>query len=539
MTDRTAPHPAAQPPNSSGRPAAPGATFAPTSTVKSEPNAATHADSTSTADLSVPGPSTGTVSESGASTQVRTETTPTSETTTNAADARATRRALLVACGAAFVAFLDLSIVNIAFPAIGRDYPETAAATLTWVVSGYAVAFAALLTPAGRLADALGRGRVFLYALAGFALTSLLCAFAPTAEWLITARFLQGATAAFLIPAGLGLVLTVTPPARIGVAMAAWTAAGGFAATVGPAAGGALVEWFGWRSVFVVNVPIAALLIVMGLSLATNEKRHSDGLPDLLGTAATALGIGAVVAAVTEGQQWGWASWQSLVTGLGGVGVLALALWRSRTHPRPAIAVGLWRSHRYALVNAVAFVFGATMFAWLLAGPLWLDAVWHYSVLQSAGAMTAGAIASMVTAVIAGRAPEHIQHWLGVLGALMFAASTFYMSTDSWDSTPALWSAWIPAGILGGGGIGMIVTVLGTAAARSLPPQRFAAGVGMNLTARQSGGALGVAVLAAVFAARAGDGLAAFHTLFAICGVIALAAAVLAALPVRTEETSA
>lgn len=451
----------------------------------------------------------------------------------------AARRALLVACGAAFVAFLDLSVVNIAFPEITRDYPHTAPSTLTWVVSGYAVAFAAFLTPAGQLADALGRGRVFLYALAGFALTSLLCALAPGADWLIAARLLQGATAAFLIPAGLGVVLSVTAPERIGVAMAAWTAAGGFAATVGPAVGGALVDWFGWRSVFVINVPICLLLIVAGWTLTRRDIRHGDGLPDLLGTAATALGIGAIVAAVTQGQQWGWGDWRTLVCGLAGLALLGLALWRSGRHARPAIAVGLWRSHRYALVNATAFVFGASMFAWLLAGPLWLDSVWHYSVLQSAAAMTVGAIASMVTAVIAGRTPVAPQRWLGVLGALMFAASTFYMATDAWDGTPALWSAWVPAGILGGGGIGILITVLGTAAARSLPPQRFAAGVGMNLTARQSGGALGVAVLAAVFAANPGQPLTAFHTLFAVCGAIAVATAVLAALPVRSQESLA
>ncbi|MFJ4653482.1 MFS transporter [Nocardia sp. NPDC088792] len=452
---------------------------------------------------------------------------------------RAARLALLVASGAAFMSFLDLSVVNIAFPAITRDYPGTAATTLTWVVSGYAVAFAALLTPAGQLADALGRGRVFLGALAGFALTSLLCACAPGPEWLIAGRFLQGGTAAFLIPAGLGLVLSVTPPQRIGVSMAAWTAAGGFAATVGPAVGGALVDWFGWRSVFVINVPIAVLLIAFGLRLARGDQRQPHGLPDPAGTLATGLGIGTVVAAVTQGQQWGWADWRTLACGLGGLVLLAVALWRSRTHPRPAIAVGLWRSHRYALVNATAFVFGATMFAWLLAGPLWLATIWHYSVLKSAAAMTIGAVASMVTAVLAGRAPIPWQRRLGVLGALMFAASTLYMTTGAWDATPALWKAWVPAGILGGGGIGLLITVLGTAAARSLPPQRFAAGVGMNLTARQSGGALGVAVLAAVFAAHPGAPLSAFHTLFAVCAGIAVAAAVLAALPARAEETPA
>lgn len=457
--------------------------------------------------------------------------------TTSTPAATSARRALLVACGAAFVAFLDLSVVNIAFPAIARDYPGTAATTLTWIVSGYAVAFAALLTPAGRFADALGRRRVFLWAIAGFALTSLLCALAPTAGWLIAGRFLQGATAAFMIPAGLGLVLAVTAPERIGVAIAAWTAAGGFAALVGPAIGGGLVEWFGWRSVFVINVPVAAALILVGGTISGVVDRHGGGMPDILGTLATALGIGGVVAAVTEGQQWGWTSWRTLAVGIAGLVLIAIALLRSRKHARPAIAVGLWRNHRYALVNATSFVFGAAMFAWLLAGPLWLDSIWRYSVLESAGAMTFGAVASMVTAVLAGRAPESWQRWLAVLGAVMFAASTLYMTTDIWDTTPELWRAWLPAGILGGGGIGIILTVLGATSARALPPQQFAAGIGMNLTARQAGGALGVAALAAVFSAQSDTPLTAFHTLFAVCAVIAVAAALVAAIPTRSEET--
>jgi hypothetical protein len=245
------------------------------------------------------------------------------------------------------------------------------------------------------------------------------------------------------------------------------------------------------------------------------------------------------VAAVTEGQQWGWTSWRTLVAGVGGLVLVAVALLRSRRHPRPAIAVGLWRHRRYALTNATAFVFGASMFAWLLAGPLWLDTMWHYSVLRSAGAMTVGAIASMITAVLAGRAPATARPALAVAGSLLFAASTGYMASGMWDATPSFWAAWVPAGIVGGSGVGVVITVLGATAAAALPPQQFAAGVGTNVTARQSGGALGIALLAAVFAARPQAPLSAFHTLFAVCAVIAVAAAIIAAIPVRSDKAVA
>ncbi|MFB7878479.1 MFS transporter [Nocardia sp. NPDC056064] len=454
----------------------------------------------------------------------------------------AASRTLAVAAGAAFIAFLDLSVVNIAFPSIATSYPGTATSTLTWIVSGYAVAFAALLTPAGRLADVLGRRRLFALALAGFALTSLLCGLAPGAGWLIAGRVLQGMTAAFMVPAALALVLAATPRDKIGSAIAVWTAAGGFAAVVGPAVGGVLVESLGWRAVFLVNVPVALALIVPGLRLPGEDERRTSALPDPVGTLAVALGLGAVVAAVTEGQSWGWTAPGTLAALLGGTALVAFALLRSRRHPEPAVAVGLWRSRQFALANAGSFLFTASMFAWLLAGPMFLDALWGYSVLESAAALTVGAAASMVTSVLVGRVTSaRGRRWSGVVGALLYTAALVWMSTDAFGPDPALWSAWVPAGLLGGGGIGIVVTVLGTAAASALPPHQFAVGIGMNVTSRQVGGALGIAMLAAVYTAIPDDTLRAFHSLFALCAAIGIAVALLLALPSltggRTQES--
>lgn len=446
--------------------------------------------------------------------------------------------ALVVAAGAAFLAFLDLSIVNIAFPSLVRDHPGTSTTTMTWVVSGYAVAFAALLTPGGRIADALGRRTVFLAALIGFALTSLLCGLAPNAGWLVAGRVAQGATAALMVPAALGALLGVTPRERIGGAIAAWSAAGGFAAVVGPAIGGALVEAFGWRSVFVINVPIALVLAGTAFRMLVPETGQTGGaLPDPLGTIMLALGLGGLVAGITEGQRWGWTTPGTLVV-LGVGAALALAaLRRSVRHPNPALAVDLWRIRPFALANAASFAFGAAMFAWLLAGPIFLDTLWGYSVLDSAAALSVGAVASMVTATLTGRitAPA-TRRRAGVLGVLMFVAALVWMSTDMFGPTPALWSAWVPAGVLGGGGVGIAVTVLGATAASALPPHRFAAGTGMNLTARQLGGSLGIAVLAAVLAAQPDDPQSGFHSLFLLCAGFAVVAACLIAVPSRQES---
>ncbi|WP_327151698.1 MFS transporter [Nocardia sp. NBC_01329] len=446
--------------------------------------------------------------------------------------------ALVVAAGAAFLAFLDLSVVNIAFPSLIRDHPGTSTTTLTWVVSGYAVAFAALLTPGGRVADTVGRRTLFLAALIGFAFTSLLCGLAPNAGWLVAGRVAQGATAALMVPSALGALLSVTPRERIGGAIAAWSAAGGLAAVVGPAVGGALVEAFGWRSVFVINVPIALALAGMAFRILVSDTVGTRGaLPDPVGTIMITLGLAGLVAGVTEGQRWGWTAPGTLaLLGFGAALTLA-ALRRSFRHPNPALAVDLWRNRTFALANAASFAFGAAMFAWLLAGPMFLDTLWGYSVLGSAAALSVGAVASMVTATLTGRitAPG-TRRWAGVLGVLMFIATLVWMSTDAFGPTPALWSAWIPAGVLGGGGIGIAVTVLGTTAASALPPHRFAAGTGMNLTARQLGGALGIAALAAVLAAHPEDPRAGFHFLFLLCAGFAAVAACLIAVPSRQES---
>lgn len=467
-----------------------------------------------------------------------------SERTDSSPPPNLARRTLVLACAAAFIAFLDLSVVNIAFPSLARDYPDTPATTLTWVVSGYAVTFAALLTPAGRLADALGRRKLFLVALAGFALTSLLCSLAPNAATLVAGRLLQGATAALMLPAALGLLLATTPRERIGAAIGAWSAAGGFAAVVGPAVGGGLVEIFGWRAIFVINVPIALLLVLPTLRLEVADVGQTGGtLPDPVGTVMVALGLGGLVAGITEGHRWGWTSPATLLTLVLGAVLVAGAIARSARQSRSgdstrsALAVQLWRSRPYALANAASFVFAAAMYSWLLAGPLFLDAVWGYSVIGSAAALTVGALASMVTANIAGRiTASGAQRWAGVLGAVMFAASSLWMSSGAFGTEPALWSAWIPAGALGGGGIGLVLTALGTAAASSVPPTHFAVGIAMNLTARQVGGALGVAAMAAFLAAHPGDVLTGLHTHFAVCAFVSVVAAILTAVPTRSEQ---
>ncbi|WP_327303301.1 DHA2 family efflux MFS transporter permease subunit [Streptomyces sp. NBC_01298] len=407
-------------------------------------------------------------------------------------------RVLALASAVTFLAFLDATVVNVAFPDLRRAFPEVSLPRLTWVVSAYAVLFAALLAAAGRLADTLGRRSLFLGSTLAFTLTSLAASAAPTADLLIVARALQGAAAAGMIPAALGLVLAHTPPARRAAALGAWSAAGGLAAAVGPSIGGLLVEWWDWRAIFLINVPLGLAVGWAAARVIPREPRTGRRLPDPVGTTALALGIAGVVAGLSQGTEWGWTDPKVLALVIGGALAGILALRRSRSHPAPAVDRDLWREPLFARANIGALLFGAAMYAWLLTGPSYLIERWNYSVLQAGFGVTPGAVLAMAGALVVGRrVPARLQGAAVTVGSLLFAANALLLW--GWVGESSSYAQiFLPAGLLGGLGIGIVVTALSTTASAGLPPQRFAAGTGLLMTARQLGGALGVAGTAAL-----------------------------------------
>lgn len=430
-------------------------------------------------------------------------------------------RILLLACAVTFLAFLDATVVNVAFPDLRRAFPEVSLARLTWVVSGYAVLFAALLAAAGRLADTLGRRALFIGSAFAFTLTSLAASAAPTAELLIAARALQGAAAAGMIPAALGLVLAHTPPGRRAAALGAWGAAGGLAAAVGPTLGGLLVEAWDWRAIFLVNVPLGLAVCWAAARSVPRDERTVRRLPDPVGTGALALGIGGVVAGLSQGEEWGWTDPAVLGLVVGGALSAALALYRSRRHPAPAVDRDLWNDPVFARSNLGAMLFGAAMYAWLLIGPSYLIARWDYSVLEAGFGVTPGAVLATAGALVVGRrVPARLQWAAVAVGSLLFAANALLLW--GWaDASTSYAQVFLPAGLLGGLGIGVVLTALSTAASATLPPERFAAGTGLLMTARQLGGALGIAATAALLTG-AGDH---WRGVFLLTAVAALGAA--------------
>src|SRR3954463_2477392 len=253
-------------------------------------------------------------------------------------------KVLLVTGVAVFMAFLDVTIVNVAFPSIRSAFPEASLASLSWVLNAYNIVFAALLVPAGRLADLLGRRRLFFIGLFVFVVASCLCGLAWSVPVLVGARVIQAAGAAMLVPTSLGLLLVEFPLERRASATALWGAVGGVAAATGPSLGGLLIHWADWRLVFFVNLALGAAAWIPARRLLRETRDPDRGaVPDALGIALLGGGVAALAPAIVEAPGWGWGS--ARVLGAFAIAAAALAAFirRSATHPHPVVELGLFR----------------------------------------------------------------------------------------------------------------------------------------------------------------------------------------------------
>jgi len=368
---------------------------------------------------------------------------------------------------------------------------------------------------------------------------SLACAAAPSLAVLLVARGLQGVAAAAMIPASLAVVLMDLPPKRRAAAIGAWSAAGALAAAIGPAVGGVLVDTVGWRSLFVVNVPFG-LAILAGARLVPPSAAVRGRLPDIGGTIMLGVGIGALALGIVEGPQWGWGDERTLAALAGGALAAALAVRRSTHHAEPAIQTRLWRSRPFALANLASLLYGAALFPWMLIGVLFLVQVWDYSALQAGLSMTPGAVVAAIVALRAGpvvrsRGPRPVIVAGGLVLALAGALCTFALPSE-----PAFVAFWLPVAVLIGIGVGAITTGVSSAAALSVQPEHFAAAVGLNQTGRQVGGALGIAVLAALLQDRVGPGagISPYTDVYLFCTLATLAVAAAGARLVLGEKSA-
>ncbi|MDX6625217.1 MAG: hypothetical protein QOE56_206 [Solirubrobacterales bacterium] len=412
-------------------------------------------------------------------------------------DAGHRKSAIAIACAGAFVAFLDTTIVNIAFPDIAASFPGSGRDLLSWVLDGYFVAIAALLVPAGGLADRFGHRRVFLLGVASFTLASLLCAAAPSLEWLIAFRVLQGIGAALIAPSSLAIVLDRFPVERRAAGVGLWGAAAAAAAAVGPTLGGALVDLSDWRLVFLVNLPLGAAILLAGRSRLSERPTLDSRLPDLPGAVMLTLGLALITLGIVEGNDWGWTAPTTLGCFAAGLTLLAGVALRSARHPRPIVEPELFSHRSFAIGNLGTLFFAAAFFSVILGNVLFLTGIWGYSVLHAGLATLPGPALTTVVSGPAGSLADRFGHRAVIVpGTLFFAAGVMVLRSAGADSD---WlGLWLPGACLTGIGIGLAFPTLGSAAVRDVPDDRFATASAVNAAFRQVGAVLGTAILIAI-----------------------------------------
>ncbi|HEY6780393.1 MAG TPA: DHA2 family efflux MFS transporter permease subunit [Thermoleophilaceae bacterium] len=438
-------------------------------------------------------------------------------------------KVLIVAAVAVFMGFLDVTIVNVAFPDIERDFADASQADLSWVLNAYNIVFAALLVPAGRLADVLGRRRMFFVGVWVFLVASVLCGLAPAPGWLVAARVLQAVGGAILVPTSLSLLLPEFPTERRATAVSIWSATGAVAAAVGPSLGGVLVDTLDWRWVFFVNVPIGLAAIVPARRLLVETREPGGELPDVLGTVLLIAGVGVLALGIVKGEQWGWGSARVLGSLAAGMVLLAGVVVRSLRHGAPVVDVELFRVRSFAVANAGMFSFSLAFYALLLANVLFMTGVWGYSILHAGVAVTPGPIMAALSAPIGGALSDRFgQRVVAFPGALFFAAGCVLFATGL-EADRAYWPHFLIPTLLTGIGVGLSFAAWGSAAVAELPPARFATGSAVLACLRQIGAVLGIAGLVAVLAAAPpGDPLAGVTEAYTLMTIAALCTAGLA-----------
>jgi EmrB/QacA subfamily drug resistance transporter len=419
---------------------------------------------------------------------------------------------LAVLSTAAFMASLDLFIVNVAFADIARDFHGESLGNLSWILNGYAVLYAALLVPLGRLADRYGRKAGFLAGLALFTAASVACAVSPNLWSLVAFRGLQAVGAAALTPTSLGLLLAATPDTEKVKAVRIWAAIGALAAAFGPVVGGVLVQ-ADWRWVFLVNLPVGVAGWIAAQRLVPDSRDVSvERVPDLVGAAYLAAGVGALALALVKGPDWGWASAPDLTAFVVAV-IGTAAFWlRSGSHDLPVIELSLLRVRAFAWSNVTTVLFNLGFGAGLLAMVLWLQEGWHYSALRTGLAVAPGPLMVPVFAAVTQRlAKRAAPGALVAIGCLLFATGTL-VAASSVGAHPSYATDLLPGWIIGGIGVGFAFPTIMSAATADLPPARSSTGSAVVSMSRQIGLVLGVSLFVAVIGAPVG--YSALHTAF-------------------------
>ncbi len=391
---------------------------------------------------------------------------------------------------------LDITIVNVALPKIALDLKANFS-DIQWVIDAYALTLASMLLSAGALADLLGRRLLFAIGLVLFALTSLLCALAPTALFLILARAGQGVGGAIMFSVSLALLVQEFHGRERGTALGVWGATIGASAAIGPLLGGALTEAFGWSSIFYINVPIGLVAAFLTMTKIAESRDPAGRRIDWIGTITFTGSLFLLVFAIIRGNALGWGSTEIISLFAGAAVLMAAFLVSQVVQERGMLDITLFRNPTFDGASVVAFSLSASMFAMFLYLTLYLQTILGFSPLQAGLRFLPTTVLSFFVAAISGNLSTRVPvRFLLSLGLLLVGGGLLAMRGLTAASG---WTALLPGFLLAGAGVGLVNPALASTAVGVVPPQRSGMASGINSTFRQVGIATGIAILGAIF----------------------------------------
>ena len=417
---------------------------------------------------------------------------------------------------------LDVTIVNTALHSIGTSLGG-GVSELQWIVSTYTIAFAALILTAGALGDRIGAKKVFMAGFAIFTTASLACALAPSAVLLIAARAVQGIGAAILVPNSLALLNHAYPDEKErGRAVGIWAAGASLALTAGPLAGGVLIALVGWRSIFLVNLPIGIAGLWLTWRYASETPRSPHHSLDLGGQAAAIGALGCLAGAIIEGGTRGWSnSW--VLAGFAAFIVLAAAfVFQERRAKQPMLPLSLFRNRMFALTSAIGLLVNVAFYGLIFVLSLYFQQVNGLSPLATGLAFLPMMGAVLPVNLLAARATERFgAQAIIATGAIMAAVGC--MALLGTDRGTSYWSMCVQLVAIGAG-LGLLVPPLTSTLLGSVEKKRSGIAAGVLNATRQTGSVLGVALFGA-FVARKGAFVFGTRESLIVCAILLLGAA--------------
>ncbi|HSS74839.1 MAG TPA: MFS transporter [Gaiellaceae bacterium] len=435
-----------------------------------------------------------------------------------------------------FMIMLDNTVVNVALPSIQADL-HLQISELEWVLTGYALTFGAFMLTGGKLADLLGRRRIFVIGLVIFTASSLGCGLAGSATVLIGARVVQGLGAAMMNPATLSIITVSFPPKQRGTAIGIWAGVSALALAIGPLVGGIITERINWSWVFFINVPVGVIAIAAAFVFIDESRdTSSEQRPDIPGLVTSALGLFALTYGLIEANEYGWTSARIL----GSFAVAAVSLvgfvLLERNQRLPMLELALFRNKAFSGANAVMLLVGLAMFGIFFYVSLYVQQILGFSAIQAGASFLPWTLLIILLAPQAGRLSDRIgprpfvTAGMVILSGAMIVFSRMGLHESFWGLLPGM--------LLGGVGMSAAMAPVTAAAMQSVRPDKAGVGSAVLNSMRQVGGSMGIAIMGAIVAASTTAGrrpdptgfLNGFHHALETAAVLTLLGAVIAAL---------